>query len=80
MKTPILYDDRPGFKYHLKVYSFRAITAVAAWALIVAAFYEKPELLTAAQRAYSVISKRLATSFHRLGDLESSLFSGRSAA
>ncbi|QIG96306.1 hypothetical protein [Bradyrhizobium sp. 6(2017)] len=43
-------NDRPGFGYHLKVHSFRIITAILAWVLIVAAFYEKPELLTGAQR------------------------------
>ncbi|GIQ75162.1 hypothetical protein BraRD5C2_36030 [Bradyrhizobium sp. RD5-C2] len=46
-------DDRrrPGFDYHLKVHSFRAVTVVLAWVLIFAAFYQKPELLTGAQRA-----------------------------
>ena len=42
--------NRPGFGYHLKVHTFRTLTAVLAWALIVAAFYQKPELLTSAQR------------------------------
>ncbi|WP_050421389.1 hypothetical protein [Bradyrhizobium tropiciagri] len=42
--------DRPGLGYHLKVHSFRTITAILAWVLIVAAFYGKPELLTGAQR------------------------------
>src|SRR6476659_3458534 len=42
--------NRPGFGYHLKVHTFRALTAVLAWALVVAAFYQKPELLTSAQR------------------------------
>ena len=40
----------PGFGYHLKVHTFRALTAVLAWVLLVAAFYQKPELLTSAQR------------------------------
>src|SRR6478752_5582942 len=40
----------PGFGYHLKVHTFRTLTAVLAWGLIVAAFYQKPELLTSAQR------------------------------
>jgi hypothetical protein len=44
-------NDRPGLGYQLKVHSFRTITVILAWVLIVAAFYEKPELLTAAQRA-----------------------------
>ncbi|MEZ0081503.1 hypothetical protein [Bradyrhizobium japonicum] len=42
--------DRPGFRYRLKVHLFRTLTAVLAWVLIVAAFYQKPELLTGAQR------------------------------
>lgn len=42
--------NRPGFRYHLKVHSFRTLTAILAWGLIVAAFYQKPELLTSAQR------------------------------
>ena len=42
--------DRPGFRYHFKVFSFRTLTVVMAWTLIVAAFYQKPELLTGAQR------------------------------
>lgn len=43
--------SRPGFGYHVKVHSFRAATVILAWVLIFAAFYEKPELLTGAQRA-----------------------------
>jgi len=43
-------SKQPSFEYHLKVHSFRAITVVLAWALIVGAFYERPELLTGAQR------------------------------
>jgi hypothetical protein len=42
--------NRPGFGYHLKVHVFRTLTAVLAWGLVVAAFYQKPELLTSAQR------------------------------
>src|SRR4051812_14074438 len=42
--------SRPGFGYHLKVHTFRTLTAVLAWALVVAAFYQKPELLTSAQQ------------------------------
>jgi len=34
----------------LKVYTFRALTAVLAWALVMAAYFHKPELLTSAQR------------------------------
>ncbi|WP_028168752.1 hypothetical protein [Bradyrhizobium elkanii] len=43
--------SRPSFRYHLKVHSFRIFTVIVAWLLIVAAFYEKPELLTGAQRS-----------------------------
>ena len=42
--------SRTGFGYHLKVHTFRTLTAVLAWVLVVAAFYQKPELLTSAQR------------------------------
>ena len=42
--------NRPGFRYHLKVHVFRTLTAILAWGLVVAAFYQKPELLTSAQR------------------------------
>ena len=40
-----------GFKYHARVHSFRILTVVLAWVLIAAAFYERPEMLTALQRA-----------------------------
>jgi hypothetical protein len=43
-------DDRPRLKYHLKVHSFRFFTVILAWILVIAAFYEKPEVLTGAQR------------------------------
>ncbi len=42
--------DRPGFGYLLRVHTFRTLTAVMAWALIVTAYYQMPELLTSAQR------------------------------
>jgi hypothetical protein len=42
--------NRPEFGYHLKVHTFRTLTAVLAWALVVTAFYQKPELLTSAQQ------------------------------
>ena len=47
---PLQERNWPGFGYHLKVHTFRTLTAVLAWGLIVAAFYQKPELLTSAQR------------------------------
>jgi hypothetical protein len=37
-------------RHHLKVHLFRALTVVLAWLLIVAMFYERPEVLTGAQR------------------------------
>jgi hypothetical protein len=40
-----------GLRRQLKVHSFRTMTVVLAWVLIVAAFYQKPELLTGIQRA-----------------------------
>jgi hypothetical protein len=40
-----------GLRHHVKVHSFRTLTVVLAWVLIVAAFYQKPELLTGIQRA-----------------------------
>jgi hypothetical protein len=43
-------SPRPGFRYHLKVHSFRTFTVILAWLLLVAAFYQKPEVLTGAQR------------------------------
>jgi hypothetical protein len=43
-------DSRPGFRYHLKTHSFRVATAIVAWALLVLAFYQTPEILTGAQR------------------------------
>ena len=43
-------SGRPGLRYQFKVLSFRTFTVILAWVLIVAAFYQKPELLTGAQR------------------------------
>jgi hypothetical protein len=37
--------DYTGLKHHAKVHSFRISTAILAWALIVAAFYYRPDLL-----------------------------------
>jgi hypothetical protein len=42
--------DRLGFEYYLKVHTFRTLTAILAWVLIIVAFYQKPELLTSGQR------------------------------
>jgi hypothetical protein len=50
--TPLTRETRySGLTHHAKVHSFRIVTVILAWAFIVAAFYEKPELLTALQRA-----------------------------
>ena len=43
-------SGRPGLGYQFKVHTFRTFTVILAWILIVAAFYQKPELLTGAQR------------------------------
>jgi hypothetical protein len=48
--TPLRDRNRPGLRYHLKVHSFRTFTVILAWVLVFAAFYQKPELLTGAQR------------------------------
>jgi hypothetical protein len=37
--------DYSGIKYHAKVHSFRIVTALLAWALIVALFYYRPDWL-----------------------------------
>jgi hypothetical protein len=44
-------DRYAGLRHQVKVHSFRTLTVVLAWVLIVAAFYQKPELLTGVQRA-----------------------------
>jgi hypothetical protein len=41
---------RPAFRYQLKVHLFRLLTVILAWLLIGAAFLQKPEILTGAQR------------------------------
>lgn len=49
----MMRDDqyrRPGFRYHLKVHTFRTFTVILAWVLVIVSFYEWPELLTGAQR------------------------------
>ncbi len=51
MMAPHPDTSRPGFRYHLRVHFFRIVTVIVAWLLIAAAFYEKPELLTGAQRS-----------------------------
>jgi hypothetical protein len=43
-------DSRPGFRYHLKVHSFRTLTVLLAWGLLGLAFYQDPAVLTGAQR------------------------------
>ncbi|MCK1480569.1 hypothetical protein IVB27_39035 [Bradyrhizobium sp. 197] len=48
--VPPRNDRYTGIRHHLRVHSFRAFTVLLAWGLIVAAFYEKPELLTGIQR------------------------------
>ena len=43
-------DSRPGFRYQLKVHSFRTLTVILAWVFLALAFYQDPEVLTGAQR------------------------------
>ncbi len=49
-RIPDPVRSRPGLAYQLRVHTFRTFTVVLAWVMIVAAFYERPELLTGAQR------------------------------
>ena len=42
--------NAPGFGHYLKAHTFRALTAILAWVLVIAAYYQMPELLTSAQR------------------------------
>jgi hypothetical protein len=50
--TPLTRETRySGLRHHAKVHSFRILTVILAWVFIAAAFYERPELLTALQRA-----------------------------
>lgn len=49
-RAPDRLRSRPGFGYRLKVHTFRTLTVILAWVLIVAAFYQRPEFLTGAQR------------------------------
>ena len=43
-------NSRLGFRYHLKVHSFRTLTVILAWVFLALAFYQDPEVLTGAQR------------------------------
>jgi len=43
-------NSRPGFRYHLRVHSFRTMTVVLAWVFLAFAFYQDPAFLTGAQR------------------------------
>jgi hypothetical protein len=78
--APDRIRGRPRFGYRLEVHTFRTFTAVLAWMLIVAAFYQRPELLTGAQRFLQRGIEALgATLSRRLGDLGSSLSFGKLA-
>jgi hypothetical protein len=44
------YYHRPGFRYQLRVHTFRTFTVVLAWVLVILSFYEWPEFLTGTQR------------------------------
>ena len=43
--------DYSGLKRHAKVHSYRIATAIAAWILVVAIFYYRPDLLKWALRS-----------------------------
>jgi hypothetical protein len=45
-----LRSSKIPLRHHFKVHLFRMLTVVLAWFVIVAAFYEWPEVLTATQR------------------------------
>lgn len=59
--------NRSRFGYQLKVHTFRTLTAVLAWGLIVATFYQKPELLANArglvQRGTEAVSEAVPSSW-----------------
>ena len=42
--------EKSRFRYRSKVHTYRTLTAALAWTLLVAAFYQTPDLLTSAQR------------------------------
>jgi hypothetical protein len=42
--------SRSGFRYHLKVHSFRTLMVILAWVFLALAFYQDPEALIGAQR------------------------------
>ena len=45
------HRDYSGLKHHVKVHSFRIITAILAWVLIGVAFYYRPDWIKWALRA-----------------------------
>jgi heme/copper-type cytochrome/quinol oxidase subunit 2 len=53
--------DYTGLKHHAKVHSFRLLTAILAWGLIVAAFYYRPDLL-------KWLLRSLTTGIETIGD------------
>ena len=54
-----------GLRHHFKVHSFRTITIVLAWILIIVAFYERPEYLTWMQRGLQRAIEALGDSIPR---------------
>ncbi len=65
--------NEPGWS-HLKVHTFRILTAGLAWGLVVAAFYHKPELLTSVQRVMQRGIEAMAMPFDRPGGTDGSCF------
>ncbi len=59
--------DYTGLKHHAKVHSFRISTAILAWALIVAAFYYRPDLLKWALRTITHGIETIGDFFLRRG-------------
>jgi hypothetical protein len=52
-------DSRPGFRYHLKVHSFRTLTVILAWVFLALPFDQDPEEafgLTTDDRPYVYLS------------------------
>ncbi len=51
--SPRLRADYTSLRYHAKVHSFRLCTAIAAWALLIAAFIYYPQIISQTLRGFS---------------------------
>jgi len=51
--SPRLRADYSSLRHHVKVHSFRIYTAIAAWALLIAAFIYYPEVISQSLRWFS---------------------------